>query len=93
MKGYTFIRGVDGFGEDITPAYEEGVYLNYEKAYEKLKKLTKECVENDKYYGFKEKDYSKSVFLKKLNEKIDEIQKYEIPPINYYKMVEVEIIM
>lgn len=38
-KVYTFVYGVDGFGADTAPAYEEGVYLDYKKALEKQKKL------------------------------------------------------
>lgn len=40
MVGYTFVFGVDGFGADTAPAYEEGVFLNYEKAFAHFKTLT-----------------------------------------------------
>ena len=29
MKGYVFTYGVDGFGADVAPAYEEGCYNAY----------------------------------------------------------------
>lgn len=46
MKGYAFIYGVDGFGEDTNPAYEEGVYLNYKKAFSHLVKLNTSAIKN-----------------------------------------------
>ena len=39
MKGYTFVFGVDGFGYDVAPAYDQGVYLDYNKAYARLIEL------------------------------------------------------
>ena len=39
MEGWIFTFGVDGFGADAAPAYEEGVYLNFEKAFKKLCEL------------------------------------------------------
>lgn len=44
MKVYTFVRGVDGFGADIAPAYWEGAYLDYDKAYDHLCNLNKEKI-------------------------------------------------
>lgn len=61
MKGYVFIYGVDGFGEDIAPAHEEGVYLDYDKAFNHLCELNKECLINfpQKFYedGYSEVEY------------------------------------
>ena len=58
MKGYVFTRGVDGFGADVAPAYEEGCYLDYDKAFKHLCELNdmealKECgiVMYEKGYG------------------------------------------
>lgn len=45
MIGYTFVYGVDGFGADVAPAYEEGVFLNYEKAFTHFKTLTQRQLE------------------------------------------------
>lgn len=45
MIGYTFVFGVDGFGADVAPAYEEGVFLNYEKAFAHFKTLTQKQLE------------------------------------------------
>ena len=45
MIGYTFVYGVDGFGADVAPAYEEGVFLNYEKAFAHFKTLTQRQLE------------------------------------------------
>lgn len=39
MRGWVFIFGVDGFGEDVTPAHEEGIYLNFNKAFKRLCEL------------------------------------------------------
>lgn len=39
MVGYVFTFGVDGFGADVAPAYTEGVYLDYDAAFEHLCKL------------------------------------------------------
>ena len=39
MIGYVFTFGVDGFGMDTSPAFEEGCYLNFNKAFKHLIKL------------------------------------------------------
>jgi hypothetical protein len=39
MKGWVFTFGVDGFGADVAPAHEEGVYLSFKKAFERLCEL------------------------------------------------------
>lgn len=44
MTGYTFVYGVDGFGADTAPAYEEGVFLDYEKAWNHFKNLTQKIL-------------------------------------------------
>lgn len=42
MTGYVFTFGVDGFGADVAPAFEEGCYLNFNKAFKHLIKLNHE---------------------------------------------------
>ena len=58
MKGYVFTYGVDGFGADTAPAFEEGCYLNYKKAFEHFKELTQKSLsENERYFyedGYRE---------------------------------------
>ena len=44
MKGYVFTFGVDGFGADVAPAHEVGVYLDFEKAFAKLVELNHKAV-------------------------------------------------
>lgn len=44
MKGYVFTYGVDGFGADVAPAHEIGVYLDFEKAFAKLVELNHKAV-------------------------------------------------
>lgn len=46
MEGYVFIRGVDGFGADVAPAYEYGCYLDYDKAFRKLCELNARALED-----------------------------------------------
>lgn len=50
MKGYTFVYGVDGFGADVAPAYEHGVYLNFDKAFKKFMELTKPLIKECPIY-------------------------------------------
>ena len=127
MIGYTFVFGVDGFGADTAPAYEEGVFLSYEKAFAHFKTLTQKRLEmtGRKFYeeGYGE-DYwpnedleleslwnelQENDFDEKLMEKFDKMMDAHVlhdidaicnhinnhpdgPPIDFYQMVEVEII-
>lgn len=50
MKIYTFVYGVDGFGADTSPAYEEGVFLNREKAFARQKELNHHLVYDRDFY-------------------------------------------
>ena len=50
MTGYTFVYGVDGFGADVAPAYEEGVYLDFNKAFKKFMELTKPLMREHPLY-------------------------------------------
>ena len=45
MTGWVFVFGVDGFGADTAPAHEQGVYLNFDKAFTKLCELNFEQLE------------------------------------------------
>lgn len=57
MKGYVFTYGVDGFGADTAPAYEEGCFLNFEKAFAHLVELNHEKILADNFHGFYEEGY------------------------------------
>lgn len=46
MTGWIFTYGVDGFGADVAPAHEEGVYLNRNKAFKRLCELNKNEIKN-----------------------------------------------
>lgn len=47
MKGYVFTYGVDGFGADTAPAHEIGVYLDFDKAFEKLIELNHKEIQDN----------------------------------------------
>lgn len=48
QKAWALIYGIDGFGEDIAPALEEGIFLSREKALEHCIELNlKQLEEND----------------------------------------------
>lgn len=47
MVGYIFTYGVDGLGVDESPVLEEGCYLNYQKALDRLIELNKDCLDKD----------------------------------------------
>lgn len=60
MTGYVFTYGVDGFGADVAPAYEEGCYLDYDKAFQHLCKLNARALKNSGRVFYEEgygKDY------------------------------------
>lgn len=52
MRGYAFIYGVDGFGADVAPALEEGIFLNYEEAFQKQLKLNDMWYDEEGYKTF-----------------------------------------
>lgn len=56
MKGYVFTYGVDGFGADIAPAHEVGVYLDFDKAFAKLIELNHDAIKEHPS-NFYEKGY------------------------------------
>lgn len=56
MKGYVFTYGVDGFGADTAPAFKEGCYLNFDKAFMHLVELNHDAVISSDY-GFYEDGY------------------------------------
>ena len=61
MKGYVFTYGVDGFGADVAPAHEFGVYLDFEKAFEKLVELNHDAIQNNER-TFYEKGYEEDSY-------------------------------
>lgn len=61
MKGYVFTYGVDGFGADTAPAFEEGCYLNFEKAFAHLVELNHNLMSKNPY-GFYEEGYGIDYF-------------------------------
>ena len=82
MKGYVFTFGVDGFGADVAPAYEEGCYLDYDKAFAHLCELNERAIQ-DCPYTFYEEGYGEDYYpeddiaLRQAEEKQDWSQ-YEI---------------
>lgn len=50
MKGYVFTYGVDGFGADVAPAYEEGCYTNFSKAFAHLIELNHDNIYTREFY-------------------------------------------
>lgn len=74
MKGWVFTYGVDGFGADIAPAHEVGVYLNFEKAFDKLCELNDKVEDRPSFYedGYGEDYYPDSdIELKQAEEAED----------------------
>ena len=57
IKGWVFTYGVDGFGADTAPAYEEGCYLDFDKAFKHLIELNHEAIFDNDNYGFYEEGY------------------------------------
>jgi hypothetical protein len=54
MTGYAFVYGVDGFGADTAPALEEGVYLDFDKAFEHLVKLNHKAIKSGERYFYED---------------------------------------
>lgn len=88
MKGYIFTYGVDGFGADIAPAYEEGCYLDFDKAFNHLIELNhKEYVKRNSEAS----EYNWKEFI--LNEQeFNYNQIYNDPYFGMYSIEEIEII-
>ena len=81
--GYAFVYGVDGFGADTAPALEEGIYLDFDKAFKHFCDLNKPLWK-DNYFGDRK------------FENVEELCKYMYerdrePWLNMYLMVKVEI--
>ena len=78
MIGYMFVYGVDGFGADVMPAEEEGVYLNFDRAFAHQCKLNAEVDSEIVFYedGYGEDYYPETdTILAKLDEE-DDIDAY-----------------
>ena len=90
MTGYTFVYGVDGFGADVDPAYEEGIYLDYNKAYNHLKELTTQIIENeiqDEIIYIDDHEYKRNEI-----EAICQALTFNAtPPFNFYAIIKVDI--
>lgn len=54
MKGYVFTYGVDGFGADTAPAFEEGCFLNFDKAFTHLVELNHNLILKDNSFFYEE---------------------------------------
>lgn len=50
QKVWALVYGVDGFGADIAPALEEGIFLSKEEALEHCIKLNLEMLEDNDYH-------------------------------------------
>lgn len=88
--GYVFTYGVDGFGADVAPAHEEGVYLDYDKAFNHLVELNSNVKTSREFYeeGYGEDYYPEDdKVLAKLEAKEDwdgfntELEKHKITAI------------
>ena len=89
MTGYAFIVGVDGFGADTAPAYEEGIYTDYDKAFAHLCELNQLAM-REAPFSFYEEGYGEdyypetNIILAKAEEEEDwdtfaaEMKKHEI---------------
>lgn len=88
MKIYGFYYGVDGFGADTAPAFEEGFYTDLDVACEKCAKLNSDI---DPSYFEEWKEYSylatpegcKKAYLE---------QTFSDPPISFYIVADSELI-
>ncbi len=92
MKGYVFTYGVDGFGADTAPAYEQGCYLDYNKAFRRLCELNAAILEDSDRVFYEEGyggDYypDDNIILRQAEEKRDwaaydaEMKKHELTSI------------
>ena len=95
--GYTFTYGVDGFGMDTAPAYEEGVYLDFSKAWAHFVNLTAQMLEAhggkfETWNWSKDPEFGEELILTKAAEVAKYLwENYEQPPLDWYLLVEVEI--
>lgn len=87
MKGYTFGFRMRGFGVVINPAYGEGVYLNYDKAFAHLVELNAAQL-----------TVFESPVLDDDDNQItdpEKVSRYIVekddPPIGFYSIVEIEV--
>lgn len=62
MTGWVFTYGVDGFGMDTAPAHEQGVYLDFDKAFKRLCELNAKGLKDSLFYeeGYGEDFYPKN---------------------------------
>lgn len=74
MTGWVFTYGVDGFGADIAPAHEEGIYLNFDKAFKRLCELNKEMINEKLFYeeGYGEDFYPNNDIELRRAEKLED---------------------
>lgn len=95
--GYTFVYGVDGFGADVAPAYEEGIYLDFNKAWAHFIELTARALKahDGKFETWdwsKDPEFGEELILTKASEVAKYLWKnYTEPPFGWYLLVEVEI--
>lgn len=95
--GYTFVYGVDGFGMDTAPAYEEGVYLDFNKAWAHFINLTARMLEahHGEFISWrwnKDLNIEEDITLTKASEVAKYLwENYDDPPFEWYLLVEVEI--
>lgn len=118
-NAYAFVYGVDGFGADTAPAYEEGVYLDYKKAFERQKELNAEAIQSNPDRCFYEEGWGEDFCpdeYEELTDKLVEdenwdaldelyaehiltdiesiclrINKYDVPPMGLYQIVECDL--
>lgn len=88
MKGYVFTYGVDGFGADTAPAFEEGCYLNFEKAFAHLVELNHQIWAER--HAEAEEDYWEEFMLNEENFNLHQINNE--PYFGMYALEEIEII-
>ena len=88
MKGYTFGFRMRGSGLVISPAYEEGIYLNYDKAFARLVELNAAQLT---VFGspILDDDDNPITDPEELSRYI--VEEEEDPPISFYSIVEIEI--
>lgn len=92
MTCYTFVYGVDGFGADVSPAYEYGVYTDFDKAFAKQMELNSEIFAKEGGYEYWETDRTNGgehyKIIKKLEKACKRINLRDEPPFGWYQLVE-----
>lgn len=92
MVGYAFCYGVDGFGADIAPALEEGIYTDLEKAFSHLIKLNHEMFSSGKYINCNCR-WNKTMSEEEINKTLIYGTDFEDePPYGMFAMYKVNII-